>query len=187
MAMNSDNIAVVRPKVDGAVYVATKGTAVPNSAVATATSFNSLGWISEDGISCTVARETVDLKGMGGATALTIQSSYDVTFKFKPMELNEHTAKMAFGAGNVTVSSGAVSAIKMNADELDEFAVMFDLHGRDNELIRVCIPNGKVVETGDISFKHNESSIIPELTVKAYPDASGVNAYLYKAKQTTQG
>lgn len=183
MAMNSDNIAVVRPKVDGAVFVAAKGTAVPASAVATATSFNSLGWIAEDGITMTVGRETQDLKGMGGDTALTIQSSHDVTFKFKPMELNEHTAKLTFGAGNVTAEGGVVSVIKVNGNELDEVAVMFDLRGRDAELIRVCIPRAKVTENGDIAFKHNESSVIPELTIKAFPDAQGNKAYIYKAVQ----
>lgn len=47
---NADNIAVVRPKVAGAVYVAAEGTTVPTDASTALKNFNSLGWLNEGSV-----------------------------------------------------------------------------------------------------------------------------------------
>lgn len=177
MAQNADNIAIVRPVVDGAAWCAAASAATPSSASAALTGFTSLGWLSEDGITMTVSKETTDLKGFGGDTALTIQTSHDVEFKFKPMEWNETVAQEMFGADNVTSSGGTV---KVTGDDLPVRKYVFDMRGRDKQLIRVVVPNCKVTSIGDLPFKHNEP-MASEFTLKAFPDASGVKVYIYKA------
>lgn len=183
MAQNSDNIAIVRPKVAGAAYVADAGTACPTTAAETATGFDSLGWLSEDGITMSIDRETTDIIGFGGDVALTISESHDLTFTIKPMELNVHVLGLMFNGANVTMGSGsAVESVKVNADDPDEFALMFDLRGRGGQLIRVCVPKAKVTEMGEVPLKHNEP-IASEMTIKAFPDASGNKAYIYFGKE----
>lgn len=177
MAQNADNIAIVRPVVDGAAWVAPTTAAAPTSASATLTGFASLGWLTEDGITMKVNRESTDLKGFGGDTAITMQTSHDVEFTFKPMEWNETVAKEMFGEANVTASGATV---KVTGDELPTRRYVFDMRGRNNELIRVVAPSCKVTSLGDFPFKHNEP-MASEFTLKAFPDASGVKVYIYKA------
>lgn len=177
MAQNADNIAIVRPAVDGAAWCAPTTATAPTSASGALTGFSSLGWLTEDGISMTVNRESTDLKGFGGDTALTIQTSHDVEFKFKPMEWNETVAKEMFGESNVTANGATV---KVNGAELPLRRYVFDLMGRNKELIRVVAPNCKVTSLGDLPFKHNEP-MASEFTLKAFPDSDGNKVYIYKA------
>lgn len=179
---NADNIQVVRPKVEGAVFVADAGTPVPTSTDAKSpTGFDSLGWISEDGITMTVDKETTDVKGFGGDTAFTLQESHTVTFTMKPVELNGFVLERQFGKGNVTHEGGVVSAFVINADDTDEFSMVIDLRGRAGQLIRLCVPRAKVTALAETSIKHNEP-MAAEWTVTAYADASGNKVYGHVAK-----
>lgn len=177
MTQNADNISIVRPVVDGAAWCADASAATPSGATAELTGFTSLGWLSEDGITMTISKETQDLKGFGGDTALTIQTSHDVEFKFKPMEWNEKVAAEMFGESNVT---GSGEAVKVTGDDLPSRKYVFDMRGRNKELIRVVVPNCKVTAIGEMPFKHNEP-MAAEFTLKAFPDADGVKVYIYKA------
>lgn len=177
MAQNADNIAIVRPVVNGAAWCAPSSAAVPTGASAALTGFTSLGWLTEDGITMTINKETTDLKGFGGDTALTIQTSHDVEFKFKPMEWNETVAKEMFGDANVTTDAAKVT---VNGDDLPTRRYIFDMRGRGNQLIRVVVPNCKVTSIGDLPFKHNEP-MAAEFTLKAFPDSTGAKVIIYKA------
>ena len=177
MAQNADNIAIVRPVVDGAAWCAASTAATPSSATAALDGFSSLGWLTEDGISMSVNKETTDLKGFGGDTALTIQTSHDVEFKFKPMEWNEVVAKEMFGDANVIEGAAKVT---INGGDLPTRKYVFDMRGRGNQLIRVVVPNCKVTAIGELPFKHDEP-MAAELTLKAFPDATGNKVYIYKA------
>lgn len=177
MAQNSDNIQIVRPVVNGAAWVGEMTATTPQSASAALTGFNSLGWLTEDGITMTVNRDTEDLKGFGGDTALTIQTSHDVEFTFKPMEWNETVAKEMFGADNV---DDDVEGVRVKGDTLPGRKYVFDMQGRNSQLIRVVVPNCQVTSLGELPFKHNEP-MASEFTLKALPDASGVKVYIYTA------
>lgn len=179
MAQNSDNIAIVRPVVNGAAWVGGEDATVPTSASEQLQGMSSLGWLDENGISMSVNRETTDLVGFGGDTALTLTTSHDVEFTFKPMEWNEVVAKEMFGADNVT--EGAAS-VKINSDELPIRKYVFDMRGRGNTLIRVVVPNCQLTSFGEFPFKHNEP-MAAEFTLKALPDADGNKVYIYKAEQ----
>lgn len=177
MAMNADNVAVVRPVVNGAVWTAAAKTAVPTSASEElGDTFGSLGWISEDGITMSINKESEDIKGFGGDTVVTIQTSHDVEFTFKPMEWNANVLTEMFGTDNVTADTMA----KITSDELPERVYVFDLRGRNGEKIRYVIPNCKITEIGELAIKHSEP-MAAELTIKAFPDSNGVKVYIYKA------
>lgn len=175
MAQNSDNIAIVRPVVNGAAWCADQSATTPAGASDALTGFNSLGWLTEDGISMSVNRETTDLKGFGGDTALTLQTSHDVEFTFTPMEWNETVAKELFGPENVT-SSAAV--VKVNGEMLPMRKYVFDMRGRNKQLIRVVVPNCQITSMGEFPFKHDEP-MAAEFTLKALPDATGTKVYIY--------
>ena len=177
---NADNIAVVRPKVAGAVYVAAEGTTVPTDASTALKNFNSLGWLNEDGITMNIDRETNDLIGFGGDVMLTIQESHDLSFTITPTELNEQTVSLMYGSANVDKdeTSGAITGFKVNSEELDKFAMVIDLRGRNGQLIRICVPVAQITETGELPLKHNEA-MASEWTIKAYPDSNNNKAYIY--------
>lgn len=177
MAQNADNIAIVRPVVEGAAWCADASASVPTSASAALTGFSSLGYLDESGISMTISKDTQDLKCFSGDTALTLQTSHDVEFKFKPMEWNEVVAKEMFGAANVT---DGVGVVKVNSEMLPIRKYVFDMRGREGKLIRVVVPNCQITSLGDVPFKHDEP-IAAEFTLKALPDASGNKVYIYTA------
>lgn len=177
MAQNADNIQILRPVVDGAAWCAPSTAAAPTSASAALTGFASLGWLTSDGISMAINSNNEDLVGFGGDVALTIRTSHDVEFTFKPMEWNETVAKEMFGDSNVTNSGGTV---KVTGDDLPVRKYVFDMRGRNKELIRVVVPNCKVTSLGNLDFKH-DAPMASEFTLKAFPDASGVKVYIYKA------
>lgn len=175
MAQNADNIAIVRPVVNGAAWVADSTATTPTNATDALTGFQSLGWLSEDGISMSVNKDTEDLKGFGGDTALTLTTSHDVEFTFKPMEWNDVVAKELFG------QDATAASVEVNADELPTRKYVFDMRGRGNTLIRVVVPNCQITSFGEFAFKHNEP-MAAEFTLKALPDASGNKVYIYKAE-----
>ena len=180
MAQNSDNIAIVRPKTDGAAFIGGSSTKVPTDAsTALGDGFASLGWISEDGITMTVDKETEDIKGFGGDTALTIQTDHSVEFKLTPLELNETVLEAMFGAANVdTTTTEGETAVKVNSTELEYVPWCFDMQGRNGQLLRVVVPKGKVTELGDFSFKTGEP-VSSEFTIDTVPDTSGNKVYIY--------
>lgn len=175
MAQNSDNIAIVRPVVNGAAWVGDSTAATPASASEALTGYNSLGWLTKDGITMTVNRETENLVGFGGDTALTLQTSHDVKFTFKPMEWNDVVAAEMFG------QDATADHVEINADELPIRKYVFDMRGRGNTLIRVVVPNCQITSFSEFPFKHNEP-MAAEFTLKALPDANGNKVYIYKAE-----
>ena len=182
MAQNADNIEVLRPKTDGVAYTGVAGTTLPVTASETLDeALSSLGLISEDGITMKINRETEDLKEMGGDVALTIQTEHSVEFTLKPMELmNQTVLAEMFGEGNLALSGGKLSGLKVNGDELPERVGVFDMVGRNKRLMRVVVPRLQASELGEIVFKGGEYAA-SEITYKALPDADGVKAYIYFA------
>lgn len=121
-----------------------------------------------------ISKSTQDIKGFGGDTALTIQTDHTVEFKLKPLEFNTYVKKELFGDGNVDASGN----VTINGDEFEIKKWVFDMRGRGNELIRICVPCGKVTEIGELPFKTGEP-VASEITIDCFPDTSGNKAYIY--------
>lgn len=173
------NVAAGKPKIGGAVSVAATGTTLPTDATtALNAAFKNLGYISEDGMTRALTRESDNIKAWGGDTVLAIQTEFGETFQFRLIEsLNIEVKKVVFGDDNVTGTLAAGITTTVNSKELAEHAWVIDMVTRD-AVTRIVIPNGKVTEIGEITY--SDSDVIGyDITVTAFPDTTGNTSYEY--------
>lgn len=178
MANSTTNVSVGKPKVTGSVYIAPIGTTLPTDAdTALASAFKDLGYVSEDGVTNSNTAETTKLKAWGGDTVYTSQTDKPDTFQFTLIEvLREDAQKAVYGDDNVTTSSG-LTTIKANSKEAEPHIWVIEtvLQGHYK---RIVIPNGKLSEVGDITYKDDEL-IGYQITVDALPDSQSNTHYEY--------
>lgn len=175
MVLTAANVKVA---VTGSVYVAVSGTALPTTVTgALNAAFTDVGYISEDGITAATASDQTDIKAwQNGDTVRSIQSGHDFTVAFTMIETNEKTLEVYFN--NFTHGAGAASGIaqvKGTAPYRGAWVINV-VDGTD--LIRIVIPDGQISARDDISLASGDA-IGYGVTIKAYPDASGVKAYYY--------
>lgn len=177
---DATKVSVGKPKIGGAFFRAEAGTAVPTSALTPLSDdFKNLGYISDDGVTNTQERSTEEIKAWGGDIVLNPQTEKKDSWKVTFIEtLNLDVLKTVYGKDNVEGSLDTEIVVKSNALELDYAAWVLDTILTGSILHRVCIPNGKVTEIGDIVYKDNEP-IGFEATIVAYPDANGNSHYDY--------
>lgn len=179
MAQTATNVAAAKPAVGGALSVAATTATLPTDAVtALDTAFTSVGYISEDGITETITRESEDIKAFGGDIVLSSQTEFSNTFQLTLIEvLNVDVLKEVFGASNVTGTLSTGITVNVNSAELTERAWVFDLIVR-GAVERLVIPNGKITEVGETSY--TDSDVIGyDITITAFPDTSGNTQYKY--------
>lgn len=177
---NVNQVSVGKPKIGGAVFRAATSVALPTTASATlAAGFEGMGYVSEDGMTRTITRETTEIKSWGGDTIKTPQTSKNETVQLKFVQaLNPEVLKAVHGDTNVSGSLSSGITISENAKELEEKAWVIDQILSDGRPDRIVIPKGKVTEIGDIVYKDDEP-IGFELTITALPDSSGNTSYEY--------
>lgn len=178
MANDANNVAVGKPKITGSIYRAPIGTAIPTDATTDlADAFKGLGYISEDGVTNSNSPETEDIKAWGGDVVYSTQTEKSDTFQFKLIEvLNEDVLKAVYGSSNVATNSGTIS-VTANNTEAESGIWVIDMKLR-NSWKRIVIPSGKIIELADITYKDDEA-VGYEITIRAFPDASGNNHYEY--------
>ena len=185
MSNDASNVSVGKPLASGAIFVAPSGTTAPTDAeTALAATFNGVGYISEDGVTNAIKTDTTPVKAWGGDAVLSSQTSREETFKFKMIEANETSLEQAFGKGNVSKDSvsGAIT-VKHNGQEHGVYVYVIEIVLSSSKVKRVVVPNGKVIELGDVVYKDDEA-IGYEVTLSAAPDSSGNTAYEYIAAVT---
>ena len=180
MAQTVTNVTAGKPAVGGAIWKAPIGTTIPTDATtALANAFVCLGYISQDGLTNSVTRETEDIKAWGGDTVLKPQTSYDETFKTTFIEaFNLDVLKTVHGSTNVTGALSTGITVTKNSKELDEAVYVADMIMRGGALKRIVIPKGVVTEVGEVTYKDSEA-VGYETTIGALPDASGNSSYEY--------
>ena len=176
---NSSNVSAAKPNITGAIYRAPLTAALPTTADGALTGFTCLGYISEDGVTNSNARESDEFKAWGGDTVLTSQTSYTDTFQFKLLEyLNADVKKTVYGEDNVTGALATGMTVQANSKELVSYAWVIDMIMRDNTMNRIVIPSGKISEVGDVVYSDSELTAY-EVTVTAFPDTNGNTHYEY--------
>ena len=176
---NAANVTTGKRRVDGGIYFAPAGTTLPTDATtALATAFKNLGYVSEDGVTNSLSKETSEIKEWGGAVVDNVQTGYTDTFSLTFIEsMNVDTLKVIYGDSNVTEASGAIT-VTVNASEAPAGVYVIDMVMKGNKLKRIVIPNGKVSELGDIVYKADEA-VGYDVTIAASLDANGNTHYEY--------
>ena len=171
MANVADN---VRVGVTGAVFFAPTGTTLPTTlAGALDAGFLDVGYISEDGITTSVSMDTNEIRAwQNGDVVRRVQTAHDYTLAFTMLETNERSLEVFYGNYDDTTDAVEVTGTQ---GYRGEWVINVD-DGTDD--LRIVIPDGQVTEKGDVQYVNGDAVMYP-LTITAYPDSSGVKAYIY--------
>lgn len=171
MSADPKKTSVGKPKIGGGVFRAPLGTTLPTDATtALSATFKNLGYVSDDGVVNAKTRENTEVNAWGGDKVRDLQTSKADTFKMRFIEArNVDVLKAVHGDDNVTETNGKIT-IRENSKELDRAVWVIDEIMNDGYLKRTVIPDGKITEVGDITYKDNEL-IGYEVTISAYPHA----------------
>lgn len=175
----SKNVSTASPKATGAVFIAPIGTKLPTNATdALDEAFTSVGAISEDGVTRTKDTDSDTIKDWNGDTVLTVQTSFEETFEFTMISsMSIAPMKAAYGDRNVTGEDGKFT-VTHNGDVPEAHAWVIDTLMSDGTPNRIVIPQAKVTELGDVSYKKDEA-IGLETTLTALADESGMTSIDY--------
>ncbi len=174
-----DNVSAAKPKVGGAVYSAPLGTELPtDTSAALNSAFESLGYISDEGLTNENSPETETIKAWGGDTVLNVQTEKNDTFKFKLIEsLSLAVLKEVYGTSNVSGNLETGITVKANTEQLADRSYVIETVVR-GAVKRIVIPQASISEISEITYSDSDA-IGYELTIAAMPDTAGCTHYEY--------
>ena len=170
MGNTATNVSVGKPVAAGAVYTAPFGTTLPTSATATlGNAFTCLGYVSEDGLKNNNTPSSTDIKAWGGDTVATTQTEKTDTFQLELIEaLNVDVLKAVYGSANVSGTLGTGITVRANSAEAEPMVWVYDTILNGGYIKRIVVPNGKITQLAEISYKDNEA-IGYDVTITAMP------------------
>lgn len=126
-----------------------------------------VGFISEDGVTKTVDRESTEIRDWDGDDVVIIDSSHSVELKTTFLEsTNLEVLKFVMGEENVQVENGKISVVE-NSKSLPQRSLQFIINGGQDTRIGVFAPNVKVTNVGDVQYVKTDV-IKYEVTMKCF-------------------
>lgn len=185
MANDVLNVLAGKPLTTGGVLrnPDTSGTLPTDATEALDAGLIALGYIGSDGLTETIDRTTNKIKAWGGDVVKVVQTDFSVTYGLTFFEtINADVLKAVHHDDNVTTtaaspSNGTQQAIKINSLELPKSEWVFEVKDGDAR-IRIVVPLGQITAVGEITYS-DEAVIGYPVTIEAFPDASGNQAYKY--------
>jgi hypothetical protein len=167
----------------GPILSAPRGTAIPGSLdAAIPAEFVDSGYISEDGLTLTPERSTEVVRDWSGAVVRELLTEFSAKLAWSHLETNEQSLKNYLGDENVTVDAATSTEGKritalLRGTEMPRKPWLFKIKDGDARVL-IAVPDGQVSETGEVSFVKSGALTWP-VTMSTYPDASGVNVYIF--------
>lgn len=188
VAYNSNNIGAYSPQASGGVLAGpTTATLPTNLTDVPGSEFESLGFVTEDGVTEAVARDSEKKKAWGGSIVKILTTDHEATWSFALMETaNVAGLKAVYGEDNISNSGEGESLLKINADELPEKAFIFDMLDKGSKIAkRIVLPKARITEVGDVVYTHQDTTSF-EVTIEAMEDDAGNKAYIYTASNESE-
>lgn len=150
------------------------GSTLPTDATtAPHVSFNDYGYVSDGGVTMSVATSITDIKAWGGDIVRSIRSEHKVSFALEFLETNAYTLQAFTGDDTATADAAEIK----NVGGVRQKWIIDTVDG--DTTLRVVIPDGEIAELGDLVLNTEEAIKFP-VTITAYPDGSGTKAYIYR-------
>lgn len=152
------NVSTGKPSVNGAIWRAPFGTALPTAVGDTLNAaFKCFGYCADDGLTNSNAPTTESIKAWGGDEVLNPVTERTDNFKWKMIEaLNTEVLKSVYGDSNVSGDLATGVTVRANAKDQESSVYVIDVAMRGT-LKRIVIPNGKLTGLDDIVYKDNEA------------------------------
>lgn len=179
MGNDKDNITIGLPKPGGALFWAPAGTALPTSAdVALNAAFVNLGYVTEDGLTSTVAEDGDDIKAWGTETVGRSQTGYAKTYTFNLLETAREAAlQFVYGVDNVTIGVDGNITIDETGDALPRGILVCDTlqnnGGATPRIKRQILGDAQFNDRSGDQVHNNSDPVNFPVSVAAYKSAIG--------------
>jgi len=193
MATNDLNIYAAEPTAVGSIYAGpldAVGPALPDPFSELDSDFVNLGDVGEDGFNETTDRKNDKKRNFGGKVVKVLQTEFGKTIELVFLEsLNADVLKAIHGTKNViivpaTTAHGEIIEVRKNAKRLPHLKWVVDTIdtslGDDDHpaKYRSYIPNGQIVDTGDVKIVHTDT-VEYKVTIEAFADDQGEHIYTW--------
>lgn len=178
MGNDKSNITIGLPKPGGAVYWAPSGTALPeNASDGLSEAFVNLGYISEDGLTHSVAESSDTIRAWGKDIVMISQTEYSETFAINLLEtVRPSVLQFIRGTGNVVTNADGSIASGTTGEPLPRGVVVIDTlqnNGAPTPRIhRIVFGDCQIADrSGDTTYNNQDPLTYP-IKVQAFKFAS---------------